>query len=517
METPEIERRAIEDYLISQSGADFEVEHVEKLTSEYVLGHQYDVWDAHTNEGRWWVITPFTNLYSQDQIKSMDIALSFHIGLMSRVMSNNPIRFNQDGSRSWVLEVMRRLETAGDNLDRAKEVEDFQAVGMRLRETLLTLMDRLRSLDLEIPSTVELPAQDGNFKGWAEVFSGVLAPGSSSARFRKVLKAQSDNTWEYLGWLTHARNASALDGRLAQSFTGGLVEAFILAIERIERSAEERCPACSSYQISRQYLGDGDWIRLCGTCGWKMPMDPPVSIDSAGEVDSTGETSTAEVRETEGECVILEDFGVYITPSQVRSVLQEASARAADSEDQSNWTNPFAFYVSEDGSMHDAHRLVFAAHRHVPASGSELTYECSEDNCVNPGHAAESPLPSVVDWYPMLVESVVVGPRYLELQVAGVARGRGIVLIGADLLERYGMGDASSLLERVVFVSEPDKSGWLWLVPGARRVSYSAGSAVAGWSRTSSTISESAHCPCGSREFYAACHGQKTVGEDGAT
>jgi hypothetical protein len=52
VETPEIERRAIEDYLESQSGPDFTVEHVEKLTSEYVLGRQYDVWDAHTNEGR---------------------------------------------------------------------------------------------------------------------------------------------------------------------------------------------------------------------------------------------------------------------------------------------------------------------------------------------------------------------------------------------------------------------------------------------------------------------------------
>ena len=84
VETPEFERRAIEEYLTSQSGPDFIVEHVEKLTSEYVLGRQYDVWDAHTNEGRWWVITPFTNLYSQEQIRSMDIALSFHIGLMTR-------------------------------------------------------------------------------------------------------------------------------------------------------------------------------------------------------------------------------------------------------------------------------------------------------------------------------------------------------------------------------------------------------------------------------------------------
>ena len=110
METPEHERRAIEEYLRSQSGPDFVIEHVEKLTTEYVLGHQYDVWDAHTNEGRWWVITPFTNLYSQDHIRSMDIALSFHIGLMSRVMARDPVHFKEGGTKTWVLEVLRRLE-----------------------------------------------------------------------------------------------------------------------------------------------------------------------------------------------------------------------------------------------------------------------------------------------------------------------------------------------------------------------------------------------------------------------
>jgi hypothetical protein len=69
METPEHERREIVEYLRSQSGPDFEIEHVEKLTSEYVMGNEYSVWDAHTNEGRWWVITNPANLYSQEQIK----------------------------------------------------------------------------------------------------------------------------------------------------------------------------------------------------------------------------------------------------------------------------------------------------------------------------------------------------------------------------------------------------------------------------------------------------------------
>ena len=156
METPENERRAIEEYLRSQSGPDFVIQHVEKLTSEYVLGRQYDVWDAHTNEGRWWVITPFTNLYSQDHIRSMDIALSFHIGLMSRVMARDSVRFKEGGTKTWVLEVLRRLEVANDNLERAKEVEDVQAIGMRLRETLLTLIDKLHDLRLEMPEHIDL-------------------------------------------------------------------------------------------------------------------------------------------------------------------------------------------------------------------------------------------------------------------------------------------------------------------------------------------------------------------------
>src|SRR4051812_31345204 len=401
VETPEIERRAVADYLRSQSGPDFTVEHVEKLTSEYVLGRQYDVWDAHTTEGRWWVITPPTNLYSQQQIRSMDIALSFHIGLMSRMMAHSPVRSEQNSSRAWVLEVMRRLETAGDNLDRAKEVEDVQAVGMRLRETLLTLTARLRSLDLRMPQAVELPQQEGNFKGWAEVYAGLLAPGASSARLRKALKTQSDHTWEYLGWLTHARNASTLDGRLAYSLTSGLVEAFLLALERLKQSADERCPECSSYQVSRQYAGDGDWVHLCSTCGWQAPADPPEPIEIEPEV-----SGDATVSPPPGDCVVVEDFGIYITPGQARSMLEDAAARAVeDGEEQPNWTNPFAVRVPKDGSIRDVPRLVFAAHRHEPAPGSELTYECQEDSCVNPRHAVEAPMPTTAGWHPMLVES----------------------------------------------------------------------------------------------------------------
>ena len=174
---------------------------MEKLTSEYVLGQQYDVWDAHTSDGRWWVITNPVNLYSQDQIKSMDIALSFHIGLMSRMMASQPHPSARQGA--WMLEVTRRLDVASESLDRAREVEDFQAVGMRLREALLTLAAKLAGLGYQTDASAA-DLQHGNFKAWASVCAETVAAGSSAQYLRALLKALSEKTWNYAAWLTHA-------------------------------------------------------------------------------------------------------------------------------------------------------------------------------------------------------------------------------------------------------------------------------------------------------------------------
>ena len=85
---PAAETQRIRDYVEWQSQRDKEkVLHAEKVASERVLGREYDVWDVHTDgsEGRWWVVTNPTNLYSQRLMPSMDYVLSFHIGLMMRV------------------------------------------------------------------------------------------------------------------------------------------------------------------------------------------------------------------------------------------------------------------------------------------------------------------------------------------------------------------------------------------------------------------------------------------------
>ena len=280
METPAHERREIEEYLRSQSGPDFEIEHLEKLTSEYVLGDQYDVWDAHTNEGRLWVITNPTNLYSQEQIKSMDVALSFHIGLWARVQGREG-RNLMDRDRR-VRALLRRLDVVTESLDRAKEVEDFQAVGMRLQRTLaLRFISVLGELIQNTDNTATM-LKAADFKGLADQYARLIAGGKSSEELRSLLRKTSEETWKYVNRLTHARNANEHDAHIAVSATHAVIEMFLQALVRVQRGMPERCPVCTSYRLQtcqirgRQLMGQAvRSLRLgggggCATSGYSL-------------------------------------------------------------------------------------------------------------------------------------------------------------------------------------------------------------------------------------------------------
>ena len=105
-----------------------------------------------------------------------------------------------------MLEVARRLDVASESLDRAREAEDFQAVGMRLRETLLTLAAKLAGLGYQTAAVVAL--QQGNFKAWSSVCADAVARGSSAQHLRALLKTFSEKTWNYVAWLTHEQASS---------------------------------------------------------------------------------------------------------------------------------------------------------------------------------------------------------------------------------------------------------------------------------------------------------------------
>jgi hypothetical protein len=277
---------------------------------------------------------------------------------------------------------------ASESLDRAREVEDFQAVGMRLRETLLTLAARLVGLGYQTDAgAAEL--QKANFKAWASVCAESVAAGSSAQYLRALLKALSEKTWNYVAWLTHARAAGRLDAQIAVSAVSQTIEAFIVAVNRQRLGTPQRCPVCASYQLRAGPPQDGGRVRICETCGWEglaEPSPPEARHDLADE----GEAEQGRPA-PQGECVEAQDLGIYVTPDQARAVLEQASSRAAADSIQEDWANPFAFFFPEDASLADVLRIAYTAFIHAPAAGGELAYACEDAACVNPDHAREAP------------------------------------------------------------------------------------------------------------------------------
>lgn len=269
MKSPEHEARAIREYMQSQA-PDCDVTHLEKLASERVLGQRYDVWDVHTDDGRWWVITSPTNLYSQDEFKSMDYALSFHIGLTARVMARNEPRAS-DQERARLADAWRRWTQAADALDAADEAEEFQAVGMRCRESLLAFIREVATDDM-VPEGQARP-KGGDFIQWSEHIADGVTAGASAARLRSYLKATAKETWQYVQWLTHANNATRFDAIVAVEATSNVISTYGMALVRAERGIPDRCPSCSSYRLTSVYRpeldADDPFVTLCEACGWE--------------------------------------------------------------------------------------------------------------------------------------------------------------------------------------------------------------------------------------------------------
>jgi hypothetical protein len=271
----EEEAQQIVEYVEWQSRKDKEhVKFLEKVQTEYVLGEAHDCWNVQTNKGRWWVITGPTNLYSQALFPNLDYTISFHLGLMLRLSTERKgTEDDRMGDRLAV--AFRRWEQAAKALDESRESEEIQAVGMRCREALLAF---IRSVSKqEMVSAGEEAPQASNFIEWSKLIADNIAPGGHNERVRGYMKALAKETWQLVGWLTHAVNATRHDGTMVLDATHSVIEAFGTALIRHERQAVERCARCGSLRLislyNPEFNTDG---AACLSCGWEfVPNQKP--------------------------------------------------------------------------------------------------------------------------------------------------------------------------------------------------------------------------------------------------
>jgi hypothetical protein len=124
------EKDAIRAYVEGQ--AHEEIVHLEKAASELVGPVRHEIWDVHCPGSRWWVVTNPTNLYSQQDFKSRDVVLTFHIGLALRqeYAQEREVPVSR-GSAELLAGSWRRWQQAFEAYESGDEAETFQAVGMR--------------------------------------------------------------------------------------------------------------------------------------------------------------------------------------------------------------------------------------------------------------------------------------------------------------------------------------------------------------------------------------------------
>lgn len=273
MDSPEHERVAIEAYMASEA-PDANVVHLEKVTSERVIGQDHDVWDVHTDKERWWVITGPTNLYSQSQFPSMDVALSFHVGLMARVHERSRRHAPSDDHVACFAEAWRKWEQAGEALNTADEAEEFQAVGMHCRESLVAFMRTASQVVTLAPQVTRAKAAD--VKGWAEILGNVITPGDSNKDYRS-----------YLTYVAHQATEHALTS-------------WSLAIMVHDADGPPRCAVCGSYRLRLDYEPGEVFgvmeVLVCDKCG------------SRGEGVMAKEETKPEPKQAppEGECITVD-------------------------------------------------------------------------------------------------------------------------------------------------------------------------------------------------------------------
>jgi hypothetical protein len=242
------------------------VKHAEKVMAQSVLGRKYECWDVRTGRHRYWVITSPTNLYSQKLFPSLDYTLSFHIGLMARVMARHEPKASAL-QQITMPAAWRRWRQAGLALDEAEEPEDFQSVGMRCRECLVA-MARALALPTMIPANTE-PPKRGDVVNWCALIADHVAHGSSAERVRGYLKAISKAGWDLVSWLTHAQSATHADGMIAHELTEHILILFGTAMLRHRQGVPDRCEACGSYHF--ELWADEPGVPMkprCRSCGW---------------------------------------------------------------------------------------------------------------------------------------------------------------------------------------------------------------------------------------------------------
>lgn len=283
------ENDEVKAYFLSQS-PNSTVTFTQKVYAETIVGHRHDVWDLHADDGRWWIVTNPTNLYSQEQFPSIDLVVTFHMGLCLRIPRANSSSTDTSNIMP-IAGIFQQMNEVEASLSQADGLLGYRAVGVGCRETLISVIQFLQDAG-QWPDS-ELKRSD--VKGWSDLFLGIVLVGSENEKRRKLLRSSIKEAWDFSNWLTHTSSATWHDAEAAHNSVSHAVNLLVPLMIRYFRNIPDSCPECGSAHISLQYGHNQDdpeieWERpACDDCSW------------TGKATQAGEYRENEIIVREGE------------------------------------------------------------------------------------------------------------------------------------------------------------------------------------------------------------------------
>jgi hypothetical protein len=170
-------------------------------------------------------------------------------------------------------------------LGQAQNVADYQAIGMRSRELLLSFISAAQD---SYEWTDGVPPKRADFRAWTDVICNTVLHGSGQKERRQLVKSLLEGVWTFTNWLTHTKSATWHDAETALSTVEHAVGLCTSLVIRHIRGVPEQCPECGSPNLSpeegrRTDIPDIVWERsTCADCGWTgEPV--PVAEEPIGE------------------------------------------------------------------------------------------------------------------------------------------------------------------------------------------------------------------------------------------
>ena len=223
------------------------------------LGIEVCVWNVKTDtDGDWWVVEGDTvpmNLYPQSAYYfGADEVYSFHMGLMERMRASHDKYTPEDFINGVTLgtdiapQLYRKLKSVATLIDTAKEIEDFQSIGVQCRELLIELGNYVY---IPVMAGKDEQPQKSNFKKKAELFIQFYLIGPENSDYRNIIKKLTESTWDYASKITHSSAATFYEASSCVMLCTSLVGVYENIMQKVfDPISQYVCTVCKSKKLA---------------------------------------------------------------------------------------------------------------------------------------------------------------------------------------------------------------------------------------------------------------------------